>query len=222
MEGDDKYASKYFDKKAGDWDHIDWKRELDEKQMSTLKEKCPELFTSEAKDSSCIMDFGCGTGAKAIMFAQTAKEVVAVDTSQGMLDQVKTKAEEKGIANITPILGDILEVAASLSSENKTFDLIFSSFALHHIEDPVSVFSAVYPLLKSGGKIVVFDLLKTEKSIEFHSKHAHAHAGVHHHGGFTIETAEGYFANCSDVQVSGFAPFSVSKEDKDFDVLCVI
>jgi hypothetical protein len=60
------------------------------------------------------------------------------------------------------------------------FDLIVSSMVMHHIESLSTTLSTLGLLLKSGGHLFIFDLLKEKGTWEFHSAHAHAEAGVHH------------------------------------------
>lgn len=117
-----------------------------------------------------IMDFGSGTGLLLERIAPHVKHITAVDISQSMIEQLKTKSKD-----IKCEL-DVIECDLSTSDLNKQFDGIISSMTLHHIKDLKSLFSKLYQLLNDNGFIALADL-KTEDG-SFHIEDT----GVFHFG----------------------------------------
>ncbi|MEF3191298.1 MAG: class I SAM-dependent methyltransferase, partial [Campylobacterales bacterium] len=52
-----------------------------------------------------VIDIGCGSGAMALELAREAREVVALDTAQGMLAKLEAGIRATGARGIIPVLG---------------------------------------------------------------------------------------------------------------------
>ncbi len=78
-----------------------------------------------------VMEFGCGTGLVAMALHHKVAELVAVDSSPEMLNQLKEKIKKQGVQNIRPVLVDWEKEALPAGK----YDLIYTSMSLHHIED---------------------------------------------------------------------------------------
>lgn len=100
------------------------------------------------------LEFGCGTGLVTLALAPRVKKILAVDTSAPMLGVLEGKIQADGIQNIRPCLLDLMN--KQLPEER--FDLVFSSMAIHHVEDLSTLFSVFYQLLSPGGQIALADL----------------------------------------------------------------
>lgn len=103
-----------------------------------------------------IADLGAGEGTLAMLLAQRAKRVIAVDHSENMVAYGAQQAREHGFANLEYRLGDLEEPPI----EPASMDLVLFVQALHHARDPQRALAAAHALLKPGGRIVVLDLLK--------------------------------------------------------------
>src|SRR6266567_1845419 len=79
-----------------------------------------------------IADLGAGDGAFALLLAQRAKQVIAVDSSARMLDFGREQAARHGIDNVEFRLGDMEEPPVDAAS----VDLVFFSQSLHHALHP--------------------------------------------------------------------------------------
>src|SRR5215469_13583148 len=75
-----------------------------------------------------IADLGAGDGAFALLLAQRAKQVIAVDSSARMLEFGREQAARNGIDNVDFRLGDMEEAPI----EDASVDLVFFSQSLHH------------------------------------------------------------------------------------------
>src|ERR1700739_4077410 len=73
-----------------------------------------------------IADLGAGEGAFSLLLAQRAKQVIAVDTSAGMVEVARQQAKRQGVKNLDYRLGDMEE----LPIDDATVDLVFFSQSL--------------------------------------------------------------------------------------------
>src|SRR5512139_1070203 len=55
-----------------------------------------------------VLDLDCGPGLVACAFARQARHVTGIDLTPAMLEQARTLATERGLANVTFQQGDVL------------------------------------------------------------------------------------------------------------------
>ena len=79
-----------------------------------------------------IADLGAGEGAFALLLAQRAKKVIAVDTSAKMIEVGREQAARHGVKNVDYRLGDMEEIPIA----DGEVDLVFFSQSLHHALHP--------------------------------------------------------------------------------------
>jgi ubiquinone/menaquinone biosynthesis C-methylase UbiE/DNA-binding transcriptional ArsR family regulator len=103
-----------------------------------------------------IADLGAGEGAFSLLLAQRAKKVIAVDTSAKMIEVAREQALRHGVKNVEYRLGDMEEVPI----RDAHVDLVFFSQSLHHALHPVRALHEAWRILKTGGRIVILDLVK--------------------------------------------------------------
>lgn len=95
-----------------------------------------------------FLDLGCGTGRFSIPIAdKLGFSVTGVDNSKEMLLKAKEKSGK------LQIKWD-LENAGSLSYADKSFDVVFISHLLHHVENPRKVLEECYRVLRTGGLVI--------------------------------------------------------------------
>jgi ArsR family transcriptional regulator len=103
-----------------------------------------------------IADLGAGEGAFALLLAQQAKKVIAVDTSTKMIEVGREQARRHGLANVEFRLGDMEEVPIG----DAEVELVFFSQSLHHALHPEPALAEAARILKPGGRVVILDLAR--------------------------------------------------------------
>ena len=103
-----------------------------------------------------VADLGAGEGAFALLLAQRAKRVIAVDSSARMIEVGRELAARHGVKNIDYRLGDMEEIPIAAGE----VDLVFFSQSLHHALHPGRALTEAARILTPGGRVVVLDLLK--------------------------------------------------------------
>lgn len=109
-------------------------------------------LTSPQKDWR-VLDIATGGGHVAYTFAPHVARVWATDITQEMLDQVKTEAAKRGLANIRVTYAK----AEALPFEDASFDLVTCRIAPHHFDSIPEFLAEVYRTLKPGGVFALVD-----------------------------------------------------------------
>lgn len=96
-----------------------------------------------------LLDLGCGTGRFTLPIARHLRySTVGVDASQEMLDRARTK---QGSERVEWSCMD----AADLRFDDATFDIVFMSHLLHHVDDAGAVLRECYRVTRPGGVVLV-------------------------------------------------------------------
>lgn len=77
-----------------------------------------------------VVDLGTGTGAVALALADEARTVIGRDISEGMLEQARRKAAERGLTNVDFGVGRFRDPHVTEA------DIVVTNLALHHLGDP--------------------------------------------------------------------------------------
>lgn len=94
-----------------------------------------------------LLELGCGTGLFTLPVAGRGYRVTAVDISEGMLAELRAKAEAQSLANVTLRKADVEEIAA----EDGGYDGVFGIGLLEYLQDPARVVAKAAELLRPGG-----------------------------------------------------------------------
>ena len=103
-----------------------------------------------------IADLGAGEGTIALLLAQRAERVIAVDSSPKMVEYGTGVARSNGVKNLEYRLGDLEE----LPIKNAKVDLALLHQSLHHALHPQKAIEEARRILRPGGRIVILDLVK--------------------------------------------------------------
>jgi len=103
-----------------------------------------------------IADLGAGEGTVGMMLAQRATRVIAVDSSEKMVEYGRSVAQRNGVENLEYCLGDL----EALPVADEEVDLALLHQSLHHALHPQKAVDEAWRILRPGGRIVILDLLK--------------------------------------------------------------
>jgi ArsR family transcriptional regulator len=103
-----------------------------------------------------VADLGSGEGLLGELLARRCKKVIAVDNSEKIVAFGAAKARKNRLRNLEFRLGDLQDPPI----EPCSVDLVILSQALHHAENPAAAIKAAHRLLRSGGQILILDLVE--------------------------------------------------------------
>jgi len=121
------------------------------------------------KNPENILDIATGTGDLAILMTQTsAKKIVGLDLSVGMLDVGKQKIIDKNLTEkIEMVVGD----SENIPYPDNYFDAITVSFGIRNFETLEKGLAEIYRVLKPNG---IFVILETSVPTKFPFKQGYA------------------------------------------------
>ncbi len=108
------------------------------------------------QDGFRILSVGCGFGEKERLFASYVPlvSIEGIDISEKSVMSARKNAGESNIKNLSYHLGDF----ATFSFEEKKFDMVLFNSSLHHFREIEKLITnKVLPVLKSGGKLIMFE-----------------------------------------------------------------
>ncbi len=103
-----------------------------------------------------VMDIATGTGDLVIKMAQqtSAKKLIGLDISSGMLEVGKIKVEKEDLASrVEMVVGD----SENLNYENESIDAVTVSYGVRNFEDLEKGLSEILRVLKPGGILVILE-----------------------------------------------------------------
>ncbi|HEY1237818.1 MAG TPA: class I SAM-dependent methyltransferase [Solirubrobacterales bacterium] len=112
----------------------------------------------DPKPGERILEVGPGTGYYTLDVADWVNpdgEVDILDLQQEMLDHTMGRADERGLANVTPTRSD----ATAMPYEDGTFDAAYLTAVLGEIPDQDAAVRELARVLRPGGRLVVGELL---------------------------------------------------------------
>ena len=194
----DKITMSHFDHMANSWDKSDVRQRISQKAAKAIAENMQLSPDME------IMDFGVGTGLLGFEIAKKVKQVYRVDTSLGMIEQLKAKNTDE--LNIIPFHQDIIK-----NPINRKFHGVISSMTLHHVSNLVNFFSIIHQNLLPGGFIAIADLEKEDGSF-------HRNNDSVFHFGFDKNKLQQLILNCGFKDIEIKKIHVISKLNRDFGV----
>ncbi len=142
-------SKEYFDNIASDWDNV-----RTDFFSETVREKVYCIAKAEAGMTAA--DIGAGTGFITSGLIVKNLNVIAIDQSNQMLEQLKQNLSNH--SRLTCHQGK----SENLPIDDNSVDLVFANMYLHHVENPSISINEMVRILKHGGKIIITDLDKHE------------------------------------------------------------
>jgi ubiquinone/menaquinone biosynthesis C-methylase UbiE len=187
-------VQQHYNQWAGTYDEVENKtRDLEKKAgQQTLQNQHFER----------VLELGCGTGKNTVWLSETAKQHLAVDLSEGMLEKAREKVKSGHVvfrqADITKPWQFVAEKV----------DLITCSLILEHIEDLHFIFSEAANVLKTASHFYICELhpykqysgskarFETEEGtqvLQCFVHHLSDYTGAALESGFAIEKVQEWF-----------------------------
>jgi len=171
----------YFEKVAGQWDEM---------RSGFFSEEVRETAyrVADIKSGKQAADIGAGTGFVTEGLVRRGLDVIAVDQSDAMLEQLRRKFQglqcRRGGAEDLPVA-------------DETVDYVFANMYLHHVARPATAIKEMTRILRKGGRLVITDL--DEHNFEFLRREHHDRWM-----GFKRENVEDWFkaSGLNDVEVA--------------------
>jgi 2-polyprenyl-3-methyl-5-hydroxy-6-metoxy-1,4-benzoquinol methylase len=158
------------------------------------------------------VDVGGGTGRLSILLADRVGSVVVTDPSAGMVHVARERIEAAGLSD------RLRAVRADLTTDrlDGTYDVVWSSMALHHVQDLDGLLRSVAGLLVDGGRLAIADL-DEDPDGQFHADKVDFDG----HHGFDRERLAEQLARAGFADVNFVDATTILKGDREFGVfLC--
>ncbi len=101
-----------------------------------------------------ILELGSGEGQFLKPLSLNHKQVIALDTSETLLQKAQKFTRSEGLSNIEFVVGD----TSTFRAQETVVDAVIMNMVLHHVPAPSKIFEDCYSFLSNGGVMVVCDL----------------------------------------------------------------
>lgn len=158
------------------------------------------------------VDVGGGTGRLSILLAELVGTVVVTDPSAGMVQVARERIEAAGLSD------RLRAVQADLTTDRLegSYDVAWSSMALHHVPDLDGLLRSVASLLVDGGRLCIADL-DEDPDGAFHADRVDFDG----HHGFDRQRLAEQLASAGFAAVSFVDATTILKVDRKFGIfLC--
>lgn len=152
----------FFGRNAERWEEVRQELFGTAFPLGTLVSLLPRHWT--------VLDLGTGTGSTAAELAPVVERVIGVDREQAMLDAAATRCEAFDHVELVRASLDDLPLP------DACIDAALCMLVLHHIEDVDAVLAEAARVLRSGGPLVVLDMVEHDR-VEYRQTMGHAHLG---------------------------------------------
>ncbi len=196
-----------FDDEAATWDDDPGH---EERQVAVAR-AIEETLDLDATSTRAV-DVGAGTGRLSILLADKVGSVVVTDPSAGMVRVASERIEAAGLSD------RLQAVQADLATDplDGTYDVVWSSMALHHVPDLDALLRSLAGLLVGGGRLAIADL-EEDRDGAFHA----SKPDFDGHHGFDRTTLAQQLNDADFVDVAFKDATTIVKNGRDFGVfLC--
>lgn len=145
-----------WDNYAPQWENAPGTKEYSKLAFSELE----KLIDLQGKR---VFDFGCGTGLLSEQVAPKAKDVVALDASEAMIEEL----DKKMLENVEPVVDHLSRgLVAQHPAFRGQFDVVVAASVCGFLHDYPTAAHIVYTLLEDEGLFVHWDWLAEDSEGE--------------------------------------------------------
>jgi ubiquinone/menaquinone biosynthesis C-methylase UbiE len=132
-----------------------WFQYLHEQWKTSLQDEIVQFCSGISEPR--VLSLGCGYGGLELEIARSLKspyEITAVDLNPNILTKARARAEtEKLNIRFLPVDLNYVEL------KENSFDVVMAWASLHHILNLEHIFHQIYKSLKSGGRLIIRDII---------------------------------------------------------------
>lgn len=146
---------------AHDWDEYAANWENDPTTHIFAQSAFQQLTKILSLQGKHILDFGCGTGLLSQLMSPLARDIVALDLSEAMIEEL----DRKELRNVEPVVDSLTRgLVAQHPAFRKQFDLVVASSVCAFLPNVQDVADIIFTLVDEGGYFIHFDWLADGKS----------------------------------------------------------
>ncbi|EJC6860763.1 class I SAM-dependent DNA methyltransferase [Vibrio parahaemolyticus] len=184
---------------AQDWDGLAKNWESNPATEQFAQSVFAQLQQLTQLDGIKVLDFGCGTGQLSQLLSPIVKDIVALDASEAMIEEL----DKKELLNVEPVVDALSRgLVAQHPAFRGQFDLVVASSVLAFVDDVESSLDIAHSLLNEGGYFVHFDWVAESEQ-----------------DGFTLSRSEIALSNAGFVDVEAKKVFDITSDGQTMSVL---
>ncbi|MDG2630255.1 methyltransferase domain-containing protein [Vibrio parahaemolyticus] len=184
---------------AQDWDGLAKNWESNPATEQFAQSVFAQLQQLTQLDGIKVLDFGCGTGQLSQLLSPIVKDIVALDASEAMIEEL----DKKELLNVEPVVDALSRgLVAQHPAFRGQFDLVVASSVLAVVDDVESSLDIAHSLLNEGGYFVHFDWVAESEQ-----------------DGFTLSRSENALSNAGFVDVEAKKVFDITSDGQTMSVL---
>ncbi|EMN7268872.1 TPA: class I SAM-dependent methyltransferase [Vibrio parahaemolyticus] len=184
---------------AQDWDGLAKNWESNPATEQFAQSVFAQLQQLTQLDGIKVLDFGCGTGQLSQLLSPIVKDIVALDASEAMIEEL----DKKELLNVEPVVDALSRgLVAQHPAFRGQFDLVVASSVLAFVDDVESSLDIAHSLLNEGGYFVHFDWVSESEQ-----------------DGFTLSRSENALSNAGFVDVEAKKVFDITSDGQTMSVL---
>ncbi|WP_172440832.1 class I SAM-dependent DNA methyltransferase [Vibrio parahaemolyticus] len=184
---------------AQDWDGLAKNWESNPATEQFAQSVFAQLQQLTQLDGIKVLDFGCSTGQLSQLLSPIVKDIVALDASEAMIEEL----DKKELLNVEPVVDALSRgLVAQHPAFRGQFDLVVASSVLAFVDDVESSLDIAHSLLNEGGYFVHFDWVAESEQ-----------------DGFTLSRSENALSNAGFVDVEAKKVFDITSDGQTMSVL---
>jgi ubiquinone/menaquinone biosynthesis C-methylase UbiE len=117
-------------------------------------------IAAEVPEGSRLLDVGCGPGEVLARLATIAPriETTGLDVDASMIELAERKADRAAARGAATRPTFVIADAATMPFADASFDVVVSSFAVHHWPDREAGLGEIMRVLRPGGRAIIWDI----------------------------------------------------------------
>ncbi|WP_161446017.1 MULTISPECIES: class I SAM-dependent DNA methyltransferase [Vibrio] len=184
---------------AQDWDGLAKNWESNPATEQFAQSVFEQLQQLTQLDGIKVLDFGCGTGQLSQRLSPMVKDIVALDASEAMIEEL----DKKELVNVEPVVDALSRgLVAQHPAFRGQFDLVVASSVLAFVEDLDVSLKISHSLLNHGGYFVHFDWIAESEQ-----------------DGFTLAKSKRALKDAGFTEVESQHVFDITSDGKTMSVL---